>query len=122
MDDVTNAMRGFYNRRLAEWSARIQRLLDPPSNIPLDPLFATDPESGQLLPEAVARLALGLRRQLHLSVDLPTRPAWNSSDLGPGLDRTELRVLLDDISLIRQAISCRVSNLSCDVPTPQPAE
>ncbi len=107
MDDVSNAMRGFYDRRLADWSARIQRLLDRPSNIPLDPLLATDPESGELLPEAVARLAVSLRRHLHLSVDLPIRPAWNSSDLGPGLDRTELRVLLDDINLIRRAIVCR---------------
>jgi hypothetical protein len=118
MDDVSNALRGFYNRRLADWSARIQRLLDRPSNIPLDPLLATDPESGQLLPEAVARLALGVRRHLHLSVDLPIRSAWDSSDLGPGLDRTELRVLLDDINLIRKAILSR----GLEVPVCQVAD
>lgn len=104
MDDVSNALRGFYDRRLTEWSARIQRLLDRPSSIPLDPLLAADPESGQLLPEAVARLALALRRHLNLSVDLPRRPAWNTSDLGPGLDRRDLRTLLDDINLLRQAL------------------
>ncbi len=107
MHDVSNALRGFYDGELADWGARIQQLLDRPSNILLDPLLASDPESGELLPEAVARVVVSLRRHLHLSVQVPSRPAWNSSDLGPGLDRAALRELLDDINLIRRAIVCR---------------
>src|SRR3989442_7721336 len=104
MDQVSKALRAHYDQRLAEWSARIERLLDRPPHVLLDPLLASDPESGQLLPDAVSRLALSMRRHLDLCVDLPCRPAWDSSDLGPGLDRVDLRTLLEDINLLRQAL------------------
>ena len=113
MDDVSSALRGFYDGQLADWGARIQRLLDRPSHILLDPLLASDPKSGELLPEAVARVAVSLRRHLHLSVQMPSRTAWNSSDLGPGLGRDGLRELLDDINLIRRAIVCRDLEVRC---------
>jgi hypothetical protein len=104
MDEVSKTLRAHYEKRLAEWTARIQHLLDRPRNVILDPLWASDPESGQLLPDAVSGLALNMRRHLDLCVDLPRRPAWDSSDFGPGLDRRDLMTLLDDINLLRQAV------------------
>ena len=101
---VSDAWRAFYDARLADWSNRLQRLIDLPLSIALDPLRATDPESGQLLPEAVTRVADGMRRHVGLVVALPFRSDWTTGDLGPGLDRTELRALLNDIGTLRQAL------------------
>jgi hypothetical protein len=105
MDDaVSAALRASCDGRLADWGNRLQHLLDLPSNIALDPLRATDPRSGRFLPEAVSRVAVEMRH-LGLSAARLVRPRWNTSDLGGGLERNDLRALLDDIGVLRQALS-----------------
>jgi len=83
----------------------MEALLDPAPHVRLDPLRASGPESGKLMPEAVFSLVSSIQQHLNLSVDLAPRDNWHTGDMGPGMDRHELRALFEDINLIRQALA-----------------
>ena len=99
---------GRYDGRLARCRQIILHLLeDFPQVHHLDPLWAIEPETGKLIPDAVSDIASNMKHQMKMSVDLPCR--WWDTDT-TDLDRSELRAVLENIDRLRNG--CATESIS----------
>lgn len=105
MDDTRVALLTRYDRQLEDLGCRLRVLLALPGHFSIDPLRATDPESGQFIRESVLEIADGLRTHLDLSVTLPAFARWDTADLGPGIPREQLREVSDGIDELRRVLA-----------------
>lgn len=105
MDEVFHALVTRYDRQLVELAHRLSLLLAVPVGVSLDPLRATDPNSGKYIPQAVSEIVCGIRRHLRLPLVVPTFGAWDTRDCGPGVPRQQLREVMEGIQQIRRVLS-----------------
>ncbi|MCX6543526.1 MAG: hypothetical protein NTV05_03830 [Acidobacteria bacterium] len=101
MYEVFDALVTHYDRQLEELARRLNPLLALPVGVALDPVRATDPTTGEFIPDAVCDIADRIRKDLQLPLVGPTFSAWDASDRGPGVPKLQLRELLEAIQQIR---------------------
>ena len=109
MNEVSVALLTHYDRRLAEFGRRLQVLLALPDHVSIDPLRATDPESGKFIRESVLEIVDGVRKNLGLSVVVPSFTRWYTADRGPGIPRQQLRGVSDGIDEFRGLLASGLS-------------
>lgn len=101
-------IQGFANR-FAFFHARTGALLGLPENVLLDPLRATEPETGRPIDESAARLLDTLRTDAHLRINASVTalllPRLTSTK--GCLDRQELKAFHDCLTRLVSALENR---------------
>jgi hypothetical protein len=101
---MDSALASHFDRELGTLQAKAESLLAKPPHVSIDPQSATI--NGVFLPAAIDA-TLKTLFSAGVTLTRPKRLPWNTSDLGGGISRDQLRELAADVADLRQALAHR---------------